>query len=129
MLKENNYVQVVEPLRRIPEGRPQRARDLASETHLCSSNQRQANWSQKFERYQKKIIELWAKCNVPLVHRSYFFLLFKGDPSDNVYLEVELRRLYFIKDTAARGNNPTVDSQVVTYTSRYDCLSCQIFII
>ncbi|CAN0872335.1 Kinesin-like protein KIN-7J [Linum grandiflorum] len=116
--REIGVISVVEPLRRIPEGRVQRARDLASETHLrSSSNQSQANWSQKFERYRKKIIELWAKCNVPLVHRSYFFLLFKGDPSDNVYLEVELRRLYFIKDTAARGNNPTVDSQIVTYTS------------
>ncbi|CAN1163483.1 Kinesin-like protein KIN-7J [Linum perenne] len=118
--REIGVISVVEPLRRIPEGRSQRARDLASETHTqirSSSNQSQANWSQKFERYRKKIIELWAKCNVPLVHRSYFFLLFKGDPSDNVYLEVELRRLYFIKDTTARGNNPTIDTQIITYTS------------
>ncbi|CAI0382922.1 unnamed protein product [Linum tenue] len=115
--REIGVISVVEPLRRIPEGRPMtRARDLVSETNR-SLSQSQANWSQKFERYRRKIIELWAKCNVPLVHRSYFFLLFKGDPSDNVYMEVELRRLYFMKDTAARGNNPVVDSQVATYTS------------
>ncbi|CAN1824275.1 Kinesin-like protein KIN-7F [Linum perenne] len=111
----------IEPLRRIREGRQQRPRDLASETNR-SSTQSHANWSHNFERYRRKIIELWAKCNVPLVHRSYFFLLFKGDPSDNVYLEVELRRLCFIKDTAALGNNPIVDSQISTYTSRYASL-------
>ncbi|CAN0906465.1 Kinesin-like protein KIN-7E [Linum grandiflorum] len=113
---EIGVVSVAEPLRRIPEGRQQRTREVASQTNR-SSTQSQANWSQKFERYRRKIIELWAKCNVPLVHRSYFFLLFKGDPSDNVYLEVELRRLYFIKDTASRGNNPIVDTQISTYTS------------
>ncbi|CAL1384063.1 unnamed protein product [Linum trigynum] len=115
--RELGVISVVEPSRRIPEAMPTtRARDLVSETNR-SSNQSPANWSQKFERYRRKIIELWAKCNIPLVHRSYFFLLFKGDPSDNVYLEVELRRLYFIKDTAARGNNPVVDTQIATYTS------------
>ncbi|XP_056844421.1 kinesin-like protein KIN-7I isoform X2 [Raphanus sativus] len=31
-----------------------------------------------FERQQRQIIELWAVCSVPLVHRTYFFLLFKG---------------------------------------------------
>ncbi|CAN1824272.1 Kinesin-like protein KIN-7F [Linum perenne] len=114
--KDIGVVSVAEPLRRIREGRQQRPRDLASETNR-SSTQSHANWSHNFERYRRKIIELWAKCNVPLVHRSYFFLLFKGDPSDNVYLEVELRRLCFIKDTAALGNNPIVDSQISTYTS------------
>ncbi|KAL1222545.1 Kinesin-like protein KIN-7I [Cardamine amara subsp. amara] len=53
----------------------------------------------EFERQQSQIIELWEVCNVPLVHRTYFFLLFKGDPSDFVYMEVELRRLSFLKDS------------------------------
>ncbi|ESQ54920.1 hypothetical protein EUTSA_v10026976mg [Eutrema salsugineum] len=53
----------------------------------------------EFERQQRQIIELWEVCNVPLVHRTYFFLLFKGDPSDFVYMEVELRRLSFLKDS------------------------------
>ncbi|CAH8382889.1 unnamed protein product [Eruca vesicaria subsp. sativa] len=53
----------------------------------------------EFKRQQSQIIELWGVCNVPLVHRTYFFLLFKGDPSDFVYMEVELRRLTFLKDS------------------------------
>lgn len=52
-----------------------------------------------FERQQSEIIELWEVCNVPLLHRTYFFLLFKGDPSDFVYMEVELRRLSFLKES------------------------------
>ncbi|CAK7346273.1 unnamed protein product [Dovyalis caffra] len=46
--------------------------------------------------------------------KSYFFLLFKGDPSDNVYMEVELRRLYFLKDTFSRGNNTIIDGKIAS---------------
>ncbi|KAJ0587769.1 putative plus-end-directed kinesin ATPase [Helianthus annuus] len=56
-------------------------------------------WSLVFEDQRKKIIELWNECNIPLLHRTYFFLLIKGDPSDSVYIEVELRRLAFLKKT------------------------------
>ncbi|KAH0898786.1 hypothetical protein HID58_048354 [Brassica napus] len=66
-----------------------------------------------FERQQRQIIELWAVCNVPLVHRTYFFLLFKGDPSDYVYMEVELRRLSFLKQTI---NNDTETSRSFSTT-------------
>ncbi|CAN1256087.1 Kinesin-like protein KIN-7E [Linum perenne] len=58
----------------------------------------------KFERQQRTIIELWHTCNVSLVHRTYFFLLFKGDPLDSIYMEVELRRLSFLKETFAPAN-------------------------
>lgn len=85
--------------------------------------QQHANWFIRFERYRKKIIELWARCNVPLVHRSYFFLLFKGDPSDNVYMEVELRRLYFLKDTSSRGSHSIIDGKVTAPTSSLKALS------
>ncbi|XP_050232141.1 kinesin-like protein KIN-7F [Mercurialis annua] len=88
-----------------------------------NSGQNRSNPSIKFERYRRKIIELWAKCNVPLVHRSYFFLLFKGDPSDNVYLEVELRRLYFLKDTSVRGTNALIDTQIVSLNSSLKSLN------
>lgn len=57
------------------------------------------NWSMEFEKRRKDIIELWHACNVSLIHRTYFFLLFKGDPADSVYMEVERRRLLFLKDT------------------------------
>ncbi|KAK1320478.1 Kinesin-like protein NACK1 [Acorus calamus] len=55
------------------------------------------HWPLEFEMRQKEIIELWQACNVSLVHRTYFFLLFKGDPTDSIYMEVELRRLSFLK--------------------------------
>ncbi|KAK4390752.1 Kinesin-like protein KIN-7F [Sesamum angolense] len=62
-----------------------------------------SHWQTEFERQKKEIIELWDACHTPLVHRTYFFLLFKGDPSDAVYLEVELRRLQFLKNTLQGG--------------------------
>nr|XP_043636649.1 kinesin-like protein KIN-7F [Erigeron canadensis] len=57
------------------------------------------DWSLMFEEQRKQIIELWNECNIPLLHRTYFFLLIKGEPSDSVYIEVELRRLAFLKKT------------------------------
>ncbi|CAL9210847.1 unnamed protein product [Musa hybrid cultivar] len=59
-----------------------------------------SRWPIEFQRKQQEIIELWHACNVSLVHRTYFFLLFKGDPSDSFYLEVENRRLSFLRNTS-----------------------------
>ncbi|XP_076960313.1 kinesin-like protein KIN-7F [Bidens hawaiensis] len=56
-------------------------------------------WSVVFEDQRRQIIELWHECNIPLLHRTYFFLLVKGYPSDSVYIEIELRRLSFLKQT------------------------------
>ncbi|KAL5221537.1 hypothetical protein ABZP36_026250 [Zizania latifolia] len=56
-------------------------------------------WPIDFEKMQQEIIQLWHECNVPMVHRTYFFLLFKGDPADDIYMEVENRRLSFIKSS------------------------------
>ncbi|XP_051123947.1 kinesin-like protein KIN-7F [Andrographis paniculata] len=58
-----------------------------------------AEWSAEYERKIKEIIQLWDACHIPLIHRTYFFLLFKGDPSDAIYIEVELRRLAFLKNS------------------------------
>ncbi|OVA12871.1 Kinesin [Macleaya cordata] len=63
-----------------------------------------SNWPLEFERKQREIIELWHFCSISLVHRTYFFLLFKGDSADSIYLEVELRRLSFLKDNFSRGD-------------------------
>ncbi|KAF5197470.1 Kinesin-like protein kin-7f [Thalictrum thalictroides] len=61
------------------------------------------SWTIKFQRQRTAIIELWHTCNVSLVHRTYFFLLFNGEPTDNIYMEVELRRLSFLKDAFTQG--------------------------
>nr|DAD40430.1 TPA_asm: hypothetical protein HUJ06_014753 [Nelumbo nucifera] len=62
------------------------------------------SWPLEFERQQREIIELWHTCNVSLIHRTYFLLLFGGDPADSIYMKVELRRLSFIRDTFSQGN-------------------------
>lgn len=77
------------------------------------------NWSLEFERQQKMILDLWQTCYVSLVHRTYFFLLFKGDPSDSIYIEVEVRRLSFLKETYSRGNQAVEDGQTLTLASRF----------
>ncbi|XP_028767962.1 kinesin-like protein KIN-7E [Neltuma alba] len=73
------------------------------------------NWTLQFERQQKEIVELWHTCHVSLIHRTYFFLLFSGDPSDSIYMEVELRRLAFLKETFSKGSEK--DSQKDTLAS------------
>ena len=68
------------------------------------------NWPEEFKRLQREIIELWHTCNVSMAHRSYFFLLFRGDQKDCLYLEVELRRLKYI----AQNSKPTDDLSLVS---------------
>ncbi|KAL5855975.1 hypothetical protein ACOSQ4_005777 [Xanthoceras sorbifolium] len=75
------------------------------------------NWPLKFERQQRAMLELWQICNVSLIHRTYFFLLFKGDPSDSIYMEVELRRLSFLKETFSQGNQAVEDGRTLTFAS------------
>ncbi|KAH7686917.1 Plus-end-directed kinesin ATPase protein [Dioscorea alata] len=79
-----------------------------------------SRWPVEFEGKQQEIIELWHECNVSLVHRACFFLLFKGDPADSIYMEVELRRLSFLKNTSFSGNihrAPVQDGPLITPAS------------
>lgn len=77
------------------------------------------DWSLQFKRQQKEIIELWQSCCVPLTHRTYFFILFRGDPKDSIYMEVEIRRLSFLKETFFDENQSDSDSQIITLASRF----------
>lgn len=76
-------------------------------------------WPLEFKRLQREIIELWHACNVSLVHRTYFFLLFKGDPKDYIYMEVEHRRLSFLKNVFSHGNQAEENGRALTPASRY----------
>ncbi|KAM6592419.1 hypothetical protein CsatA_000122 [Cannabis sativa] len=81
-------------------------------------------WPLEFEKRRQEIIELWDLCYVPLTHRSYFFLIYKGERSDSVYLEVELRRLHFLKDTfTIKSSNVKKDSQILTRASSLKMLN------
>ncbi|CAI9116864.1 OLC1v1018134C1 [Oldenlandia corymbosa var. corymbosa] len=62
-----------------------------------------SNWPMEFEKQRAEIIQLWDVCNIALAHRSYFYLVFKGDPMDAIYMEVELRRLSYLK--SSQGTN------------------------
>lgn len=93
---------------------------------MLEAMQTPLNWPLEFERQQKIILDLWQTCYVSLVHRTYFFLLFKGDPSDSIYMEVEVRRLSFLKETYSRGNQALEDGQTVTLAARFS-LSLSLF--
>lgn len=77
------------------------------------------NWPMEFDRQQRELFELWQTCNVSLVHRTYFFLLFRGDPSDSIYMGVELRRLSFLKESFSQGNMALEDGRVLSLASRF----------
>ncbi|XWS33833.1 hypothetical protein CRYUN_Cryun22dG0116900 [Craigia yunnanensis] len=79
-------------------------------------------WPSEFKRLQREIIELWHACNVSLVHRTYFFLLFKGDPKDYIYMEVEHRRLSFLKNVFSHGNQTMENGRVHTPASSLKAL-------
>ncbi|PHT51257.1 Kinesin-like protein NACK1 [Capsicum baccatum] len=93
---------------------------LNSENESEPSPSRQ---SMEFEKQRQEIIELWDACNVPLVHRTYFFLLFKGDPTDSVYMEVELRRLSYLKNAFSRGAKVVKDGQIFSQAASLSALN------
>ncbi|TVU10146.1 hypothetical protein EJB05_43657 [Eragrostis curvula] len=98
-------------------------KDVGADSSVTSTES-PSQWSINFEKKQKEIIELWQECNVSLVHRTYFFLLFKGDKADNIYLEVEHRRLSFIKSSFSAGGEPnaTVTSSLRNLRHERDML-------
>ncbi|XP_055836022.1 kinesin-like protein KIN-7E isoform X2 [Solanum dulcamara] len=89
-----------------------------NESELSPSRQ----WME-FEKQRQEIIELWNACNVPLVHRTYFFLLFKGDPTDSVYMEVELRRLSYLKNAFSLGAKVVKDGQIFSQAASLNALN------
>lgn len=89
-----------------------------------------ATWHIEFRIRQKAILELWQSCNVSLVHRTYFFLLFRGDPTDSIYMEVEMRRLSFLKEAFLLGNHAVEGGQTLTLASRSAlCLSYRLMLL
>lgn len=76
------------------------------------------SWPSEFKMLQKAIIELWNVCNISLVHRTYFFLLFQGDAKDAVYLEVEIRRLTFLNDIYSHGEKTVVNGRTLSVAQR-----------
>ncbi|KAK4844775.1 hypothetical protein QYF36_024310 [Acer negundo] len=65
----------------------------------------QVSWHITFREQRQQIIELWDVCYVSIIHRTQFYLLFKGDPADQIYMEVELRRLSWLQQHLAELGN------------------------
>ncbi|KAA8541282.1 hypothetical protein F0562_025245 [Nyssa sinensis] len=63
------------------------------------------SWHVTFREQRQQIIELWDLCHVSIIHRTQFYLLFKGDPADQIYMEVELRRLTWLQQHFAELGN------------------------
>lgn len=63
------------------------------------------SWHLIFEDQRKQIVMLWHLCHVSIIHRTQFYMLFKGDPADQIYLEVELRRLTWLEQHLAELGN------------------------
>eukprot|EP01018_Ginkgo_biloba_P039375 Gb_04377 [translate_table: standard] len=77
-------------------------------------------WPLEFDKQRMQIIELWDTCYVSIIHRTHFFLLFKGDPADAIYMEVELRRLSFLQTSFSQSavNCPNLeDDQTINLAS------------
>nr|XP_043629118.1 kinesin-like protein NACK2 [Erigeron canadensis] len=58
-----------------------------------------------FEEQRKQIIMLWHLCHVSIIHRTQFYMLFKGEPADDIYVEVELRRLTWLEQHLSELGN------------------------
>ncbi|EHA8588473.1 kinesin-like protein KIN-7A [Cocos nucifera] len=70
------------------------AEDDGNISELQSSPDR---WDSVYKEQMQQIIQLWHICHVSIIHRSQFYLLFKGDRADQIYIEVELRRLTWLQ--------------------------------
>ncbi|CAG7883518.1 unnamed protein product [Brassica rapa] len=81
------------------------------------------NWPLEFKRLEMEIVELWHACNVSMAHRSYFFLLFRGDEKDCLYMEVELRRLKYIRETFTNNNKAIENGRTLTSMSSLRALN------
>ena len=97
-----------------------------------NEEQSQVAWHITFIEERQQIIELWHVCHVSIIHRTQFYLLFKGDQADQIYMEVELRRLTWLEQHLAEVGNATParigngtpskngdDTAVVSLSSRY----------
>lgn len=80
-------------------------------------------WHLIYEEEKKEIIMLWHLCHVSIIHRTQFYLLFKGDPADRIYMEVELRRLTWLEQQLSDVGNASPallgDEPASTVSARY----------
>ncbi|XP_031277744.1 kinesin-like protein NACK1 [Pistacia vera] len=79
--------------------------NLEDEENTIEPQEPQVAWHITFKEQRQLIIELWDVCFVSIIHRTQFYLLFKGDPADQIYMEVELRRLTWLQQHLSELGN------------------------
>ncbi|KAK4280762.1 hypothetical protein QN277_012340 [Acacia crassicarpa] len=79
--------------------------NIENEENFWEPEEPQVSWQVLFKEQRQQIIDLWDLCFVSIIHRTQFYLLFKGDPADQIYMEVELRRLTWLQQHLAELGN------------------------
>ncbi|PIA33395.1 hypothetical protein AQUCO_04100077v1 [Aquilegia coerulea] len=79
--------------------------ELEDDENLSEQQGPPVSWHVTFFEQRQQIIELWDVCQVSIIHRTQFYLLFKGDEADQIYMEVELRRLTWLQQHFAELGN------------------------
>lgn len=97
--------------------------DIENDEYISEVQDPFVSWQVTFREQRQQIIELWDLCQVSIIHRTQFYLLFKGDQADQIYMEVELRRLTWLQQHFAELGNasplPQGDEPVMSLSSRY----------
>lgn len=105
--------------------------NLENDENTCEPEVPQVSWHVTFKVQRQQIIELWDLCYVSIIHRTQFYLLFKGDPADQIYMEVELRRLTWLQQHLAELGNASPaqggDEPTVSLSSWF-CLSLSLYL-
>lgn len=90
----------------------------------------QVSWQVTFKDQRQLILELWDMCYVSIIHRTQFYLLFKGDPADQIYMEVELRRLTWLQQHLTEIGNASParfgDEPTISLSSRFSVSHCSL---
>lgn len=87
------------------------------------------SWDRLFKEQMQCIIHLWDQCQVSIIHRTQFYLLFRGDKADQIYIEVEVRRLVWLQQHFAEVGDASpgaVEDPAVSLVSR--CLFSPIVV-
>ncbi|CAD6338019.1 unnamed protein product [Miscanthus lutarioriparius] len=83
------------------------------------------SWDRIFKEQMQCIIHLWDQCHVSIIHRTQFYLLFRGDKADQIYIEVEVRRLVWLQQHFAEVGDASpgaVDDPAVSLISSMKAL-------
>lgn len=79
--------------------------NMENDESIVETEEPEVAWHITFREQRQQIIELWDVCFVSIIHRTQFYLLFKGDPADQIYMEVELRRLTWLQQHLSELGN------------------------